>query len=165
MHRRRFLAAAATTTPLLAGCTGGSGDGGDGSGGGGGGAEATTTATPTPTETTTEGEPADATVEIQLFRFGPQKVRIEPGQTVRWSNLQGTEHVVKSARFTDDATGWEFESEPFGQGESVTYTFEEQGIYTYFCGLHGEEQNCAVVLVGGMSYDAENLPCNEGSIQ
>lgn len=164
MQRRRFLAAAATATPFLAGCTGGDGggDGGDGDGGG----EPTTTATPTPTPEPTEAEPADAEVQIELFRFGPQKTKIEPGQTVRWVNTQvASEHTVKSAQFTDDATAWDFESEPFATDESVTYTFEEKGIYTYFCGLHGEEQNCAVVLVGGTSYEAENLPCNEGSVQ
>lgn len=161
MRRRQFLAAASLTTPLLAGCTGG-----DGGGGGDDGDEDTPSPTPTPTPTSTEGEPADATVEIQLFRFGPQRVRIEPGQTVRWVNTQvNSEHVIESAQFTDEATAWEFESEPIAQDESVTYTFEEAGIYTYFCGIHGEEQNCAVVLVGGTDYDSENLPCNEGSIQ
>jgi len=64
------------------------------------------------------------------FGFGPPAVHVDNGTTVRWEwTGEGGSHIVKS---TEDG--------PLDSGQAVaepgvnySYTFEEGGIYNYFC--------------------------------
>lgn len=152
MNRRRFLATASLTTTLAAGCLGGG----------------TPEATPSPTATMTASAPqrtvageVDLTIEILNFRFLPQKPKVEPGTRVKWVNNHVIDHTVRSATFADGFADWEFDSGLLREGDAVAHTFDAAGIYGYFCGEHGEDENCGVVLVGDVAL-GEALPCESG---
>lgn len=183
LPRRRVLQLAGTTAALgLAGC------GGDGGGANDGDETATDqptetatetametqTATDTPTETatTTDGETATQTAtETQTemaattvtaidFAFDPKRVSVETGTTVEWTNDDGVAHDVVNAQFHDAAEQWNFD-EDLPAGATVSHTFESEGIYEYYCSIHGQSSMCGVVLVGGASLSGD-LPCEEG---
>lgn len=142
MQRRQLLiSGAAIASTGLAGCLGGSGgsresgdDGGDG------------------------GSTSDATVTISGSAYDPIELEVAPGATVEWTNQDSYGHDVTSAEFTDDATSWDF-AEPVDGGKSITHTFEAEGVYEYYCTIHGESTMCGAVLVGGSSIGG-SLPCH-----
>ena len=176
MDRRRFLVATtALTFPVAAGCIGGngggSGEGGDGDGDGGTG---TTTAAAAPTEgedttgigggnESTAGTPdgtagADTTVTMVNTAFDPVRASVDPGTTVEWVNEDGFAHDVTSTRFHDSAAQWDI-GEEVSSGGSVTHTFDGEGVYEYYCTIHGETSMCGAVLVGDASLPEGALPC------
>ena len=145
--RRRFLGIAAAGSVGLAGC------GGDGGGDDGGGGESPArTATPSATRSGT-------VVEMRNTSFVPLRASVEPGTTVEWVNEDGFDHDVTAEQFHDTAVDWDF-SEDLAAGESTTHTFEEAGVYEYYCTIHGKGNMCGAVLVGDVSLD-QSLPCED----
>lgn len=65
------------------------------------------------------------------FAFAPPAVQVDPGTTVVWEwTGEGGQHNVVS----EDGT---FESALAGEaGHTYEYTFEEGGVFTYFCQPH-----------------------------
>ncbi len=125
---------------MLAGCLGGdqAGDGGD------------------------EANPAnDASIDMDNTAFEPVKASVAPGTEVRWTNQDSFAHTITSTQFHDTAAEWEFDRE-VSAGETASYTFDESGIYEYYCTIHGKGSMCGAVLVGDVALD-EELPC-EGSL-
>lgn len=115
-----------------------------------------------PTEGTT-GTVADGTpgteIEIVSTRVFPLRLAVEPGTTVTWVNRDEFEHDVVARRFHEVAEPWSFESEPVAEDRTITYTFEEPGVYEYTCSLHNPPATkCGAVLVGGATLE-EPLPC------
>lgn len=173
MDRRHFLRLAPAPLLGLAGCTG--------SGGAGDGEDETTeqneedTTTQTKEETTeqTEDETTtqsgdeetnldeSATVTLTGTDFDPQQVQIAQGGSVTWTNEGTSQHDVIADTLTDAGDSWSFSSETLGSGDSTSFTFEESGVFEYYCSIHGDADMCGVVLVGDTSY-SETLPC-EGS--
>jgi plastocyanin len=100
------------------------------------------------------------TVEMVDTSFKPMQASVEPGTTVEWVNQDSFGHDVTSAQFHDAATQWDFASD-VSPGGSVTYTFDSEGVYEYYCTIHGKDSMCGVVLVGDVSLD-EELPCEGG---
>ena len=98
-----------------------------------------------------------ATVEMREETFEPVKKAVEPGTTVVWRNTGSADHDVTSVQFHDTAEKWSFSTQTLRSDDSVVYAFDEEGIYEYFCSLHGEEM-CGAILVGDVSLDAA-LPC------
>lgn len=117
----------------------------------------TETATPSPTETST-----GQSVRIGAFSnyFDPIRQSVSVGTTVVWeNNSSGTydSHTVTSTQFHETAVDWSFDEE-FSGGETLSYTFEEAGVYEYYCSIHGETSMCGAVLVGDVSLE-QDLPC------
>ena len=77
-----------------------------------------------------------------------------------WVNEDTTTHDVTATQFHDTAVSWDL-ARDLPVGESVTYTFERDGVYQYSCAIHGAETMCGVVLVGNVVFNAD-LPCHEG---
>jgi plastocyanin len=77
-----------------------------------------------------DGVPDPVVVEMLDNAFAPQIVRIEPGATVAWANEGRAMHDV-----TDDAGAWT--SGPIARDGTFERTFDEPGLYPYFCSLHG----------------------------
>jgi plastocyanin len=149
MKRRDYLkAVGAGSTPLLAGCTGG----GDGAG------EATPTSTATPTTTATTADDDQMEVTMIDTTYDPLEAAVEPGTTVVWANADSFGHDVASAQFSDSAASWDLQTKILQQGEAASYTFEEPGVYEYYCTIHSRQIMCGVVVVGDVSYDG-SLPC------
>lgn len=145
MNRRQVLAAAvAFAITSIAGCVGGNGgDNGMEPDGGG--------------EGENEGVGADATVTAVNVSFDPLRLEVKPGATVEWVNEDSFAHDVTSAQFHDVAADWDVAMN-LPAGETVSNTFESEGIYEYYCTIHGQTSQCGVVLVGDVSLD-ETLPC------
>ncbi len=71
--------------------------------------------------------PTLAEVSIVDFTFTPANMSIAPGTTVVWTNMDDVDHTVTSDSFSSSAL------EP---GDSFSYTFEEEGEFSYECSFH-----------------------------
>lgn len=114
----------------------------------------------TETVTQTDTEMMGETVTVLNNYFSSIRVSIAPGEEIVWSNQASgayTSHSVTSTRFHDSAEEWDFDTDISG-GEEVAHTFQESGIYEYYCTLHGETSMCGVVVVGDVTLE-ETLPC------
>lgn len=100
-----------------------------------------------------------ATVDLIDFGFDPRRLSVAPGTTVEWTNEDPTSHDVTSAQFHDAAEQWDLEAD-LSAGSRTSYTFESEGIYEYYCTIHGDDSMCGVVLVGEASLEAD-LPCED----
>jgi len=148
VSRRQFLHIATVGTLALAGCTGDSGG-----------------QSPTEQMEGTTTAPSDGgagrVVEMVNTAFDPVTASVDPGTTVKWVNNDGLRHDVTAAHFHDTAASWEF-SKTLSGGESTTFTFDEQGVYEYYCTIHGKGTMCGAVLVGDVTLE-KSLPCESGS--
>jgi plastocyanin len=74
---------------------------------------------------------AEATDEVNVadFQFEPKAVEVDAGTELTWTNSDGFDHQVT-------VRDGGFESDAFGEGESVSTTFDTAGEYEYFCGIH-----------------------------
>ncbi|PSQ39076.1 hypothetical protein BRD13_04825 [Halobacteriales archaeon SW_5_70_135] len=159
MNRRELLASASGAGLLaVAGCTQSS-DGGDGSGGDGDGEDEDGT---TETTRTTESATVGAAVSLRGTAFDPRRVSVEPGEAVEWTSEESVAHDVTAGQLTDDGESWDY-SESLSEGESTTYTFESEGIYEYYCTVHGVTSMCGAVFVGDASLPEGALPCESDS--
>ena len=68
-------------------------------------------------------------VSIENFTFIPQVITIVPGESVTWSNNDGSPHAVA---FKDSAAG----SDTLFPGKTFSRTFDRAGSYEYFCSIH-----------------------------
>jgi plastocyanin len=84
-----------------------------------------------------------ATVSAIDNLFTPSVVRIEPGGTVEWTMDGRTPHAVQA----DDAS---WDSGDLRPGIEFAHTFDEPGVFTYFCKYHGAPGSgmAGTVLVG-----------------
>ena len=81
-----------------------------------------------------------ATTEVSMpksYRFDPEAIEIDAGQTVTWTNEDNFTHTVQVDGREDRKV------EP---GESISETFEEPGTYHYVCTLHRKDMEGEVVV-------------------
>ena len=69
-------------------------------------------------------------IKIDNFSFTPQSLTVPVGTEVTWANQDDIPHTVVS----DDKTT--FKSRALDTDEKFTFTFTNQGTYTYFCSIH-----------------------------
>jgi plastocyanin len=99
---------------------------------------------PAPTQAPQPDKPAAAaSVNIQLFQFGPPTLQISPGTTVTWSNQDDIEHSI-TAGVPPNPSG-PFDSEFFTKGGAFSFTFGEPGTFAYFCKRHNSMVGTVVV--------------------
>jgi amicyanin len=72
---------------------------------------------------------AAAAVTIKDFKFDPPQLEVAVGETVTWTNQDGTTHTV-----TGD--NGEFDSGNLDTGKSFSFTFTKAGTYSYHCSIH-----------------------------
>ncbi len=77
------------------------------------------------------GEPGGVTIREDQFRFMPEALTIPVGTTVTWVNDERAKHTATA---DDD----QFDSGDQSLGTSYAHTFEEPGIYRYYCRYHGD---------------------------
>jgi plastocyanin len=85
------------------------------------------------------GEPV-ATTEVEMvksYRFSPEAIRVDAGETVTWTNNDNFTHTVRVDGQEDH------EVEP---GESVEIAFDEPGTYHYVCTLHSRDMEGEVIV-------------------
>lgn len=84
-------------------------------------------------------------VDLASACFSPTVIRIQPGQTVTWTNRDPMDHTVTGAAGTwgtyDTLTA----------GGSVKYRFQTSGVYPYFCLFHPGMVGAVVVGDGTSS--------------
>ncbi|MEX2405803.1 MAG: plastocyanin/azurin family copper-binding protein [Actinomycetota bacterium] len=73
---------------------------------------------------------AGTTVEIEDFCFGPTILRVAPGESVTFVNLDQSPHTVLGA----NATWGGYDA--LKKGHEATYTFAEAGVFPYVCTWH-----------------------------
>ncbi len=71
----------------------------------------------------------DSSVAIKNFQFTPKNITIKAGDTVTWTNSEGT-HTV-----TADDNSWE--SPTLTAGKTFSHQFTKPGTYRYHCSFHG----------------------------
>jgi plastocyanin len=84
-------------------------------------------------------ETPDTTVDIRDFSFSPTATTVTVGTTVRWKNLDGEPHTVRSV----DATA--FASNALDQNDSYAVKFDKPGTYKYVCSIHPQMVGTIVV--------------------
>ena len=96
----------------------------------------------TPAATKAPAGPSGATVNIKSFAFGPASVTISKGQSVVFTNSDGTTHTVSSG-VAPNKDG-KFDKE-IANGSEATITFASAGTFTYFCNIHQTMKGTVVV--------------------
>lgn len=69
-------------------------------------------------------------VDLRDLCFTPTVIRVQPGQSVTWTNRDDTAHTV-----TGVAGRWGTYDE-LGLNDTVTYRFQSSGVFPYFCLIH-----------------------------
>ncbi len=74
--------------------------------------------------------------------FKPSTINVPAGSTVTWVNKDTASHTVTYAKNPLDASTWDLDGKTlFGMtliapNQSVTWTFDKEGEYPYFCAVH-----------------------------
>ena len=82
-------------------------------------------------------------VEIKNYKFGPESVDVQPGQSVVWENLDGASHTI----LIDGK-----ESPRLARGADYSQVFSAPGVHKYQCGLHPSMKG--VITVAGSASSA-----------
>ena len=88
---------------------------------------------PGPGEPLAEGslEASDVQVQIHDFKFEPEHLTVRPGTKVTWVNKDDEPHSATSSEKPK-----RFDSGVLDSDQSFSFTFTEQGSFSYFCKLH-----------------------------
>jgi plastocyanin len=76
-------------------------------------------------------DPAEVTALDNSFR--PENIQVPAGTEVVWTNKGRNEHNVLHV----DGDDWGVEVDDFQPGASYAHTFDEAGVYRYYCSIHG----------------------------
>lgn len=88
-------------------------------------------------DTLTDGRGVAVALEKRCFE--PMVTRVDAGQQVTWTNRDPDTHAV-----TGVANSWG-DYDELAQGDTVTYQFDEEGVFPYFCYLHPSMVGAVVV--------------------
>ena len=114
---------------------------------------------------------AAATVEMLDNVFEPEMVRIEPGEAVRFTNVGLVPHnaIGVDGTWSTGLTAGDASDGLMDPGEELVVTFDEPGVYDYFCSLHaaadGSSGMVGTILVGtdeAETADASDEPVDGG---
>lgn len=73
-------------------------------------------------------------ITIQTFQFRPDVLEVAVGTEVTWTNQDDIEHTATSG--TPGSPDGTFDGELDGPGARFTFTFEDAGVFAYFCDVH-----------------------------
>ena len=65
----------------------------------------------------------------------PLNLEVVPGTAVVWVNDDSVPHTIQSQNEKGEIIGL-FNSAPLQTGETFEYTFDESGVYNYYCSFH-----------------------------
>jgi plastocyanin len=86
----------------------------------------------------TSSRAAETEVKIDNFAFAPQRIVVQAGTTVTWTNADDAPHTVVS-------TTKLFKSSALDTEDRFSFTFATPGTYEYFCSLHPHMTGTVVV--------------------
>ena len=84
--------------------------------------------------------PAEKTTEVTMaksYRYDPERIEIQAGQTVTWTNEDNFTHTVQVEGEDDHKVE---------RGENVSITFDKPGTYHYVCTLHRMDMEGEVIV-------------------
>jgi plastocyanin/uncharacterized membrane protein YozB (DUF420 family) len=81
--------------------------------------------------TRTAAAPEKVSVKISNFQFDPKDLTIKAGTVVEWTDGLG--------RHTVEADDGSFKSDTLTAGGTFEHKFDAPGVYTYYCGFHGDK--------------------------
>jgi plastocyanin len=84
--------------------------------------------------------PAEKTTEVTMaksYHFDPERIEIQAGQNVTWTNDDNFTHTVRVEGQEDHKVE---------RGESVSITFDKPGTYRYVCTLHPMDMEGEVIV-------------------
>lgn len=85
-----------------------------------------------PDATLLEGDRVD--IDAVDNSFQPEAARIAAGTEVTWTNQgQNTHNIIP----VDDGDDFGADDADFEPGDTVSSTFDEPGVYRYYCSIHG----------------------------
>ncbi|HJQ96002.1 MAG TPA: cupredoxin family copper-binding protein [Acidimicrobiia bacterium] len=87
-------------------------------------------------------EPATVNLMIENFKFVPDSVTIDVGDSITWTNGDPVGHNVQ-------ARDGSFRTPLFLSDNSATVTFDTAGTFAYFCGAHPEMVGTVIVEAAG----------------
>jgi plastocyanin len=85
------------------------------------------------------------TVQVEIVKgatnlkdkaYSPNPVKVQPGTTVVWKNVDSAVHTVTSGKSTDKDVGKRFDSKVLAPNKEFKFTFTKTGTFDYFCTLH-----------------------------
>jgi plastocyanin len=105
----------------------------------------------------TAGGAPKTQVIAQDNRFVPENIRINPGQTVRWTNQGRNPHDIVSGSDETKEYAPKFGVQPAHfppQGGTYEFKFTKPGVYLYYCSLHGtpDQGMVGAVIVGDAAW-------------
>jgi plastocyanin len=65
--------------------------------------------------------------------FAPEDIQVKVGTEVVWTNKGRNEHNALHV----DGDDWGVEVDDFQPGDVYSHTFDEPGVYRYYCSIHG----------------------------
>ena len=69
--------------------------------------------------------------------FNPDIVNIKAGQKVKWTNMDSSIHTVTSGTDANDPqSGKVFDSKALSANAHCEFTFQTQGVFSYYCQFH-----------------------------
>lgn len=87
---------------------------------------------------TGESNASTSNVSIQNMSFYPAVIKVKKGSAVTWMQKDRMTHdVVSSDRL--------FKSQRLRQGQTFTQTFDQPGVYNYYCSLHPSMKGQVIV--------------------
>src|SRR5574337_121365 len=90
--------------------------------------------------------------------FNPEKININVGDTVTWTNADTVGHTATSGKPADNQTGTVFDSSLIGAGKSYTSPpFKTAGTYGYFCQVHPWMTGQVIVESVGYNQSSNNV--------
>ena len=97
-----------------------------------------------------------ATVEVRVsnFVFTPKTVKVELGDTVRWTWINGSHSTTSGPPGSPNGL---WDSGVHGAGFSFTRTFDQAGRFPYFCTLHWQMGMVGTVVVADPNAPAKRL--------
>jgi plastocyanin len=142
MNGRRVTLAALAALLAVGGAAacGGGGDGdaagaseGDGLAGGAGEGDGGSTSGGEVPEDVVVVEGTEAHVDSLDNTFRAPNIEVKPGTKVVWTNQGRNDHDILPVEGED----WGAEVEAFQPGDVYEHTFDEPGVYNYYCSIHG----------------------------
>lgn len=79
----------------------------------------------------TDTNPAAVTALDNSFR--PENIEVAAGTEVVWTNKGRNEHNILHVEGDD----WGVDVDDFQPGAAYSHTFDEAGVYRYYCSIHG----------------------------
>lgn len=71
-------------------------------------------------------------VKIADYMFVPMTVKVKPGTTVTWTNMDMVHHSVTADTISPNAPNGPL----IGKGQTYSFTFKKAGVYTFHCQPH-----------------------------